>query len=104
MKKHPTLKEFTPGRGYTKEDWDAVDSPEMTAGELRQLRPFAEVFPDLAASIKRTRGPQRKPKKIQLTLRLDPEAVEAFRATGAGWQVRMGEAVTRAAARLKKMA
>lgn len=51
-----TLKEFQPGRGYTKEDWDAVDSPPVTKEQLANMRPFAEVLPELAASIKRTRG------------------------------------------------
>ncbi|WEX77972.1 hypothetical protein PYH37_002816 [Sinorhizobium numidicum] len=56
-KKHPIQKEFVPGRGYTKADWDEVsDSPEATPEQLAQARPFAEVFPDLAASIKRARG------------------------------------------------
>ena len=39
-------KEFVPGRGYSKEDWDAVDSPELTDEQLAQAKPFAEVFPD----------------------------------------------------------
>jgi len=40
------LKEFTPGLGYTKEDWDEVsDSPELTDEELAQGKPFAEAFP-----------------------------------------------------------
>ena len=38
--------EFTPGRGYTKEDWDEVsDNPELTDEELAQGKPFAEMFP-----------------------------------------------------------
>jgi hypothetical protein len=28
--RHATLQEFQPGRGYTREDWDAVDSPPLT--------------------------------------------------------------------------
>jgi len=37
---------FTPGRGYTKEDWDEVsDNPELTDEELAQGKPFAEMFP-----------------------------------------------------------
>jgi hypothetical protein len=51
------FKEFTPGRGYTKEDWDEVSDPhELTDEELAQAKPFAEMFPELAASIKRARG------------------------------------------------
>jgi uncharacterized protein (DUF4415 family) len=30
-------------------------------------------------------------RKVLLSLRLDPEVVEQFRATGPGWQTRMGE-------------
>ena len=40
--------EFTPGRGYTKEDWDEVsDNPELTDEELAQGKPFAEMFPGM---------------------------------------------------------
>lgn len=53
---HPTLKEFTPGRGYTREDWDAVESPEMTEEEMRTARPFAEAFPELAEAIRRSKA------------------------------------------------
>ena len=49
-----TLKKFTPGRGYTKEDWDAVDSPK-TAEEMAQARPFAEVFPELPTKMRKNR-------------------------------------------------
>src|SRR5437868_2488411 len=44
-------KPFKPGRGYTRKDWHAVQSPELTAGQMAKAKPFAEVFPDLAASI-----------------------------------------------------
>ena len=44
-------KTFQPGRGHTREDWDAVDSPELTDEEMRQMRPFREVFPELAREI-----------------------------------------------------
>jgi hypothetical protein len=49
-------KAFKPGQGYTKEDWDAVaDNPEWTAEDFARAKPFAEVFPELAASIHRGR-------------------------------------------------
>ena len=39
-------------RGYTDADVAAVlDNPEWTDEELKSARPFAEVFPELAASI-----------------------------------------------------
>lgn len=43
--------EFQPGHGYTKEDWDAVDSPPLTAEEMASMRPFREVFPEIAAKM-----------------------------------------------------
>jgi uncharacterized protein (DUF4415 family) len=41
----------------------------------------------------RTRGPNRKPLKEQVAVRYSPEVLAAFRATGAGWQTRMNEAL-----------
>jgi len=37
--KHKTQKEFKEGRGYTKEDWDGVNSPELTKEELASWSP-----------------------------------------------------------------
>jgi hypothetical protein len=54
-------KPFKPGRGYTKKDWDAVQSPELTDEQMVRAKPFAEVFPDFAASIRRGRGPKKAP-------------------------------------------
>ena len=88
--------EFTPGRGYTKEDWDAVDSPEATDEQLAQAKPFAEAAPDLAASIKRGRGPQKAPTKRLISLRLDVDIVDKFKNTGEGWQSRINDALRRA--------
>lgn len=90
-------KEFVPGRGYSKEDWDAVDSPELTDEQLAQAKPFAEVFPDLIASIRRSRGrpPVEKPLQ-QISIRLDPDVIAKFKATGKGWQGRMNEVLKRA--------
>ena len=85
-------KEFKEGQGYTKEDWDAVDSPELTDEELAQARPFAEVYPDLAESIRRARGrPKVETPRQQISLRLDPDVIEKFKATGKGWQSRIND-------------
>ena len=35
------------------------------------------------------RGPQKAPVKVPVTIRLSPEVVERFRATGSGWQSRI---------------
>jgi len=78
---------------------DDPDNPEVTAEQARVARPFAEAFPELAATLRRSRGPQKAPTKQLVSLRLDAETVAAFKATGPGWQGRMNEAL-RAAARV----
>jgi uncharacterized protein (DUF4415 family)/uncharacterized DUF497 family protein len=85
------------GRGYTQADWDDVsDNPEWTAEEMAKAKPFAEVFPELAASARRARGKQKAPTKQLVSLRLDRSIVDAFKAEGPGWQTRMNEALKRA--------
>jgi hypothetical protein len=44
-------KSFKTGQGYTKDDWDAVQSPELTDEQMAKAKPFTEAFPDLAAAI-----------------------------------------------------
>jgi uncharacterized protein (DUF4415 family) len=71
---------------------DDPDAPEMTDEQIAQAKPFAEVFPDLAESIRRTRGRPPLPQtKKPITIRLDPEVIAKFKATGPGWQGRMNE-------------
>jgi hypothetical protein len=53
-------KSFKPGRGYTKKDWDDVQSPALTDEQMAKAKPFAEVFPDLAESIRRKRSPKKE--------------------------------------------
>ncbi len=84
-------------RGYTDADLAEVsDNQEWTEEELAAAQPFASVFPEAAASIKR-RGPQKTPTKVSVTLRLDRAVLDHFKASGKGWQVRMGEALKKAA-------
>lgn len=72
------------------------DNPEWTEEDFARARPFAEVFPELASSIRRGRPSVENPKK-QVTLRLDADVVERYRAGGPGWQSRMNEALRKAA-------
>lgn len=71
------------------------DNPELTAREIAQAKPFTEVFPEIAAKM-RARGPQKKPTKVSTTIRLDPDVLAKWRATGAGWQSRMNDALRKA--------
>lgn len=79
------------------------DDAEATDEQLAQAKPFAEALPHLAAAIKRTRGPGKRPAKEVVTLRLDPDVVAAFKASGTGWQTRVNDAL-RKAVRLPKKA
>jgi len=74
------------------------DNPEWTEEDFRNARPFADVFPELMENIRRARGrPAAESPKKQVTLRLDADVVERFRADGRGWQSRMNAALRRAA-------
>ena len=91
------LKSFEPGHGFTRQDWEIVsDSPEITPELLQNARPFAEVFPDQAASIRRARGKQKLPTKQLVSLRIDQDVLEAFKASGSGWQRRMNDSLRKA--------
>jgi len=74
-------------------DWDAVDSPALSDDILAAMRPARETFPELVeASAKRKRGErglQKKPRKVLISLRVEADTVEAFKAGGPGYQTRM---------------
>lgn len=73
------------------------DAPEATEAQLAVARPFGEAFPVLMESIRRSRGrPAVESPKRQISIRLSPEVVEAYKATGKGWQVRMEDALRKA--------
>ena len=83
-----------PNPAYAREDWDEVsDNPEWTREDFERAKPFDAVFPALAATLRRERGRQDRPRKVQVTLRLDAEIVAAFKADGPGWQSRINDAL-----------
>ena len=57
------------------------DTYELTDEEFKQLRPF------------RGRPPSATPIKQMTTIRLSPEVMSAFKATGSGWQTRIDGAL-----------
>ncbi len=73
------------------------ENPEWTRAEMRAARPVLEVVsavfgPKAAAVLKRGRGrPGKLDKKVNQTLRLDPDVLEAYRLEGSGWQTRINE-------------
>ena len=67
----------------SQEDWDAVDVPELTDAWFAKAR--------------RGGRPKAAAPKELTTLRLDPDVLAHFRATGPGWQTRINEALRKAA-------
>lgn len=73
------------------------DNPEWTPEDFAKARPalevIAEVFgPKSAEALRRGRGrPVKSERKVNQTLRLDPDVLEAYRLQGSGWQTRINE-------------
>jgi uncharacterized protein (DUF4415 family) len=91
---------FQAGQGFSKEDWDAVDSPPLTKAELAQAKPFSEVFPELAENMRKNLGgrpPLARPKRA-VSIRLDQDVIDKFKASGPGWQSRINEVLKRSVA------
>ena len=77
---------------------DDPDDFQITDEQVaRGGRSFEEVFPDLYASIQRSRGrPKAVSPKQAVSIRLDPDVIQKFRATGKGWQGRINDILKQA--------
>ena len=73
-------------------DTPDTGNPEWTAERMRNALRF-EQLPSELQTILRRRGPQKAPTKVQTAVRYDVEVIEAFKATGRGWQTRMNDAL-----------
>lgn len=76
-----------------------LDNPEWTEADFARARPAGEVLPPEVLAVfgkgRRGRpvGSSKPDAKKSITLRLDPDVIEAWRNTGPGWQARMNEAL-----------
>lgn len=90
MKKHAKQKPLTNKDGEVR---------ELTREDFKKMRPTREVLsPKLYNALINLRkvgqrGPQKKPKKISITVRYSTEVVEYFKSTGNGWQTKMDNAL-----------
>ena len=66
---------------------------ELTGADLKRFRPAKEALPGTLLTKLKVRGPQKTPTKERITIRLSPEVVQPFRATGEGWQTRVDAAL-----------
>lgn len=71
------------------------DNPEWTAEMFANARPAEEVLPpEILAAFRRPRGrPVKAARKVRIAVRLDPDVVDHFRASGPGWQTRINDAL-----------
>lgn len=76
-----------------------ADNPEWTAEDFARARPASQVLPELfaAKTVQAMLKPRGRPPaalvKERITIRLDPDVLAAFRATGRGWQTRVNDAM-----------
>jgi uncharacterized protein (DUF4415 family) len=72
-----------------------LDSPELTGGDFKRMRPLRDVDPGLHAALTQ-QGPQLQPARTRVSLRLDRDLLDALRAPGRGWQDRANAALRKA--------
>ncbi|WP_425277471.1 BrnA antitoxin family protein [Bartonella queenslandensis] len=99
MTKYPYIKPLTDEEEaeIQKEIAHDPDAPEATDEQIAQAKSFAEVFPDLAESIKRSRGrPQIDNPKEQVSIRLSPDVLKKLKAFGRGWQSKVDDILRKA--------
>jgi uncharacterized protein (DUF4415 family) len=74
----------------------------LTDEEIKTLRPARELFEELGTPMPIPRGrPKAEQPKQSVTIRLDPEVVAYYKATGPGWQTRMRDVITKGAPKAK---
>jgi uncharacterized protein (DUF4415 family) len=76
-----------------------ADNPPSRDGDWDKAivsRSLPELREQLAA--RRPRGPGKRPAKTAIQLRLPPDALARWKATGPGWQTRMAEVLVRTVA------
>lgn len=79
-----------------------VDNPAWTKTMFSRARPAREMEPDLVSNPPRIGRPPLERPKQQISLRLDPDIITAYRSTGAGWQKLMQKALAKAAPKRRR--
>ncbi len=67
---------------------------ELTREDLKHFKPASEVLPaQLLDTLPKRGRPAKDVKKVQVAIRYDRDVLDAFRATGKGWQTRINDAL-----------
>ncbi|MFC5345113.1 BrnA antitoxin family protein [Brevundimonas staleyi] len=78
------------------------DNPEWTEADFERAVGPESLPPEVLAAFPRTkvRGAQAAPTKTPISLRVDADVLERYRATGPGWQGRMNAVLRKGVAGL----
>ncbi len=77
---------------FTDESWkDPDDAPKLTQAWAKE----ADVY--RGKNLVRRGRPKLEQTKQHVSLRLDPDVLESFKASGPGWQARINDALRKAA-------
>ena len=77
----------------TKADIDP-DNPVWTKRDFeRALNVEGLKLSEVSSALRKARGRQRAPKKVAISIRLEPQIVAHFKKGGAGWQKRIEAAL-----------
>ena len=69
-----------------------AENPEWTREDFARAMTFDQLPSRLRQTLSsRKRGSQKSPKKVPVSIRLSPDVVASFRASGAGWQSRVDD-------------
>lgn len=79
-----------------------AENPEWTKATFAKAKPASAVLPEVfgAPAARRLLKPRGRPKsgaaRTSISLRLPPDTLARWKATGPGWQTRMAEALDKA--------
>lgn len=79
-----------------------AENPEWTKAMFERARPAREVLPKIFgkktsdAMLKQRGRPKSDNARTLISLRLPPETLQRWKATGPGWQTRMAETLSKA--------
>jgi uncharacterized protein (DUF4415 family) len=69
------------------------ENPEWTEEMFAKAVRVKDLPTTVQSKLRNVRGRQKVPTKERITIRLSPDVVSNFRATGAGWQTRIDAAL-----------
>lgn len=70
-----------------------ADAPEWSREDFKRATRLSDMPSEFQRAIRRARGPQKAPRKVQVAVRYDADIIDAFKSEGPGWQTRMNNAL-----------